>query len=100
MRRAVICTLALLFGLSACSGGGFTESPQALANSVSTQLEQYGLAGHSIDCGEDRISIEVGKTVRCTMTVADDPMIFEILVTFTSSDGVSYTYEYEVQEKS
>ena len=101
MRRRVIAVgaVVLLMGLGACSDGGLTEAPEMLASQVATEMEKYGLTGHSVDCGEKRIPIVVGETITCTMTVADDPMIYDVFIKITSSDTITYTYEYSIEER-
>jgi hypothetical protein len=85
--------------LTGCVDGGLQESPEALAARVTTEMAQYGLTDQAVlDCGKDKISIVADKIIHCTLTVPDDTQQYDVVVTITEADALTYQFTYVVEK--
>lgn len=96
---AATATAALLAGCTASAN--FTVSADALASEVATTLQNEVGSEQppNIDCGEESISVVVGETVQCELTVPEDPGVWDTTVTITEVDGTEYAFDVQVAEQ-
>jgi hypothetical protein len=93
-RTFAIISVALAFGVTACSSGSVSTSD--LEDVVSTQLEAtVGQAPDSVDCPEE-LPAEVGSEVRCTLTT--DDTTFGLTLTVTSVEDDVALFDIAVDE--
>lgn len=81
------------------SGESIEADPAGIETSAADSLEQQVGVRPIIDCGDDKVNVEVGGTLLCSLTTEDDTDVYDITMTFTqvNADG-TFNFDYQVAE--
>lgn len=93
---ATVASLVALAALAGCSDSTPTVRQAKLEEKISKDLlEEVGQEPDDISCPGD-LRGEVGETMRCTLTAAEDELGVSVRV--TEVDGTNVKYVFEVDE--
>ncbi|MCL1923008.1 MAG: hypothetical protein FWG15_03965 [Propionibacteriaceae bacterium] len=96
-KLAAVMGMIVVASLCGCSDSVLKESPEVLAEKLTTDAELWGLPQDAtIDCGKKKIVMEKDKVITCSLTAPSDPQKYEVVVTITDADLVTYEYAYKV----
>lgn len=95
-RRLTVLALAATFVVAGCSTQA-TMSKAEVEKQISNGLEkQVGQKPDKVDCPSD-IDAEIGKTMRCTLSV--DDTTYGLTIKITSVDGDKANFDIKVDDK-
>ena len=87
------------------SGCSFSFTPQILevegsdvATVVEDKLEETVGARPEVDCGDDKVQLEVGNTLTCVLTDPASGLEYDVVITFTEVEGTEYAFDFEVAD--
>ena len=99
---AVIAGAAVALLLSGCSFSLTPQIPEVAGADVATVVEdkleaQVGTRP-DVDCGNNKVSLEVGSTVTCVLTDPGSGLEYDTVVTFTEVKGTDYKFDFKVAD--
>jgi hypothetical protein len=88
--------------LSGCSISLTPQIPQVDASDVATavadKLEEQVGNRPDVDCGNNKVQLEVNSTLTCVLTDPGTGLEYDTVVTFTSVKGTTYEFDFKVAD--
>ncbi|WP_395640097.1 hypothetical protein [Pseudolysinimonas sp.] len=75
-----------------------TVSPEEIENSAAAALEHQTDVRPDIDCGEEPIPVEEGRSVTCLLVDPVAGLEFDVVITFNEVDGDDYFFDIQVAD--
>ena len=99
---AVIAGAAVALLLSGCSFSLTPQIPEVAGADVATVVEdkleaQVGTRP-DVDCGDDKVQLEVGTKLTCVLTDPGSGLEYDVVVTFTEVKGTEYQFDFKVAD--
>ena len=93
---------AVVLLLSGCSISLTPQIPQVDASDVATavadKLEEQVGNRPDVDCGNNKVQLEVNSTLTCVLTDPGTGLEYDTVVTFTSVKGTTYEFDFKVAD--
>ena len=93
---------AIALALSGCTFSLTPQIPQVDASDVATavadQLEKQVGSRPDVNCGNDKVSLEVGTKLTCVLTDPGSGLEYDTVVTFTEVNGTDYKFDFKVAD--
>jgi hypothetical protein len=98
----VVAGAALAVVLSGCNFSFTPQIPEVDASDVATavadKLEEQVGSRPDVDCGNDKVQLEVGSTLTCVLTDPGSGLEYDTVVTFTEVKGTEYQFDFKVAD--
>jgi hypothetical protein len=99
----VVAGAAVTLLLTGCGGFSFTpQIPEIAADGVATavedKLEEQVGTRPEVDCGDDKVKLEVSATLTCLLTDPGTDLEYDVVVTFTEVKGTEYKFDFKVAD--
>lgn len=98
----VVAGATLALALSGCTFSLTPQIPQVDASDVATavadKLEEQIGTRPDVDCGNNKVQLEVGTTLTCVLTDPGTGLEYDTVVTFTSVNGTDYGFDFKVAD--
>jgi hypothetical protein len=93
---------ALAVALSGCTISLTPQIPEVAASDVATavadKLEQQVGTRPDVDCGKNKVQLEVGNKLTCILTDPGSGLEYDTVVTFTEVKGTDYAFDFAVAD--
>ncbi|MCU1418433.1 MAG: hypothetical protein JWP32_2607 [Schumannella sp.] len=100
--KLVLAGAAAALLLSGCTFSLTPQIPEVDASGVATavedKLEEQVGSRPDVDCGTDKVKLEVGSTLTCVLTDPGSGLEYDTVVTFTSVKGTTYEFDFHVAD--
>jgi len=93
---------ALALALSGCTFSLTPQIPEVdasdIATAVADQLEAKVGTRPDVDCGNNKVQLEVGAKLTCVLTDPGSGLEYDTVVTFTEVKGTDYKFDFKVAD--
>lgn len=98
----VVAGAAIALALSGCTFSLTPQIPEVDASDVATavadQLEKQVGTRPDVDCGTNKVQLEVGTKLTCVLTDPGSGLEYDTVVTFTEVNGTDYKFDFKVAD--
>jgi hypothetical protein len=98
----VVAGAAAALLLSGCSISLTPQIPEvggdAVATAVADKLEEQVGTRPEVDCGDDKVKLEVGTKLTCLLTDPATDLEYDVVVTFTEVNGTDFGFSFKVAD--
>lgn len=98
----VVAGAAAALLLSGCTFSLTPQIPEIDASDVATvvedKLEEQVGSRPEVDCGDDKVQLEVGGKLTCVLTDPASSLEYDVVITFTEVKGTDYQFDFQVAD--